>query len=63
MNNSFQNAPYLHLDQTDTRCGECGGELEPYTPEDRPHIFWRCVECGTAHGVRVDVLTMLDGVA
>lgn len=38
------------------RCGECGGELEPYTPEDRPHIFWRCVECATAHGVRPDEL-------
>lgn len=37
-----------------SRCGECGGELEPFMPEDRPHIFWRCVECATAHGVRAD---------
>jgi len=31
-------------------------QLDPYTPEDRPHIFWRCVECATAHGVRPDEL-------
>jgi len=37
-----------------SRCGECGGGLEPFMPEDRPHIFWRCVECATAHGVRAD---------
>jgi hypothetical protein len=44
----------INPQETETRCGECGGRLTARSYVDAPNLTAACDDCGTPHGARIN---------